>query len=228
MVPDPRRDGLDRWNVEPSEHEPDEWNPEADYRDPETDSITIPDVSVPDVRIPEVTPPEQETDEFDVPSDLLEAFWAVVIVINGAVLAVSIGAMLIGFRGDLRNGGILLAAGIVLFGFAARRYRHLRDGDFSDGNSSDTDTGVGASDTDADGDPSGAATGGEYDEIDAPRVDEMTDATRRDDEIDGDESPVDGSDTDPSNGSTPAETNSSTDFEPTTPNQTDRTNEDRT
>ncbi|WP_254763666.1 DUF7322 domain-containing protein [Natrinema marinum] len=121
MVFDPSDD-------ESADHEPD---PEAQFRDPDHDSLTIPSIEPPDskpetddepyadsVRIPTVT-----TDELDAPEDLLEAFWVVVLVINGAILAASLGALYIIFEGNTNRGGLLLAIGLVLGGFAARRYR---------------------------------------------------------------------------------------------------------
>ncbi|QCW04019.1 hypothetical protein [Natrinema pallidum] len=139
------------------EDEPDEWDPEVDLYDEESDGLTIPQVSteddVPDNDLPDLSdgidPPTVSIDETDVPGDLLEAFWSLVLVINAAVLAVSLGALLVVFEGDLSRGGILVAAGAVLFGFAGRRYRTLkrdRDASLADGSEADdgadTDTGT--------------------------------------------------------------------------------------
>lgn len=110
-------DGLDLGTgdlFEKTEHEPEEYDPEAELRDPDSDTITIPEVS---------------TDETDVPSELLKTFWATVIVINAAVLFVSVGVMVIGFLGRFRDGAVLILGGLVLFGFAYRRYRAFRDSD---------------------------------------------------------------------------------------------------
>ncbi|WIV67622.1 DUF7322 domain-containing protein [Natrialbaceae archaeon AArc-T1-2] len=99
---------------EKTEYEPEEYDPEAEFRDPNSDTITIPEV---------------ETDESDVPSELLKTFWATVIVVNAAVLFVSVGVMIIGFLGRFRDGGVLIVGGLALFGFAYRRYRAFRDSD---------------------------------------------------------------------------------------------------
>ncbi len=96
---------------ERTEHEPEEYDPEAELRDPDTDSVTIPRV---------------ETDEADVPGEIATAFWTTTLVVNFAVFFVALGMMLLVFWGDLRRGGGLLLGGVVLFGFAVRRYRAFR------------------------------------------------------------------------------------------------------
>ena len=101
------RDWLD-WDR--SEYEPDEWDPEADQHDATTGGLTIPSV---------------DTDESDAPKTVVRTFWAVVIVVNVAVFFVALGPMLIFFLGEYRYGLVLIAAGIVLFGFAYVRYRRF-------------------------------------------------------------------------------------------------------
>jgi len=96
---------------ERTEHEPEEYDPEADLQDPDTDSVTIPRV---------------ETDEADVPGEVATAFWTTTLVVNVAVFFVALGIMLLVFWGDVRRGGGLLLGGIVLFGLAVRRYRAFR------------------------------------------------------------------------------------------------------
>lgn len=96
---------------ERTEHEPEEYDPEAELRDPESDSLTIPEVT---------------TAETDVPPEVLKAFWVVVLLVNGAVLALSLGALVLVFEGDVTRGGALLAVGIMLFGSATYRYRRYR------------------------------------------------------------------------------------------------------
>ena len=102
--------GTDEFDLEPSSHEPDEWDPEAELHDSTTDGLTIPSVS---------------TAETDAPKEVVRSFWTVVIVVNVAVLFVSLGPMLIYFRGDVRYGLALLVGGVVLFGLAYRRYRRF-------------------------------------------------------------------------------------------------------
>ena len=124
-----------------SEHEPEEPDPEADLEDPDSDSLTIPRVDTEDAgsglrsdfkseleadRVETIDPPEPAIGEGDVPSDLARTFWAVVLVVNGAVLAIAIGALLLLFEGDTGRSIPLLAGGLVLVGFAYRRYRNFQ------------------------------------------------------------------------------------------------------
>lgn len=104
--------GIDDFELEPSSAEPEEWDPEADLHDPTVDGLTIPSVS---------------TDEADAPPDVRRTFWTVTLVVNVAVLFVSIGPMLIYFRGWTREGLALIVAGLVLFGLAYSRYRSFVD-----------------------------------------------------------------------------------------------------
>lgn len=118
---------------EPADEEPEEFDPEAEQRAPEADGLTIPSVDEPEEYDPEadqhdpeadgLTIPRVETDESDAPRELVRTFWAIVIVLNAAILAVSVGLMVLYFWGDLRRGGILILGGLVLFGFAYRRIR---------------------------------------------------------------------------------------------------------
>lgn len=109
-------------DFEPSEHEPDEWDPEAEYRDQESDSLTIPEVTTADT---------------DAPPDVVQTFWIVVAVVNVAVLFLALGAMFVAFQVDVELGGALLAGGLVLFALAYRRYRAFSDED--DGDEDDGD-----------------------------------------------------------------------------------------
>lgn len=132
-----------------SDAEPEEYDPEADYRDPETDSITIPEVEEPSVAIPEVEIPEVDVDESEVPREIKRAFWSTVLVVNAAVLASSLGVMFLVFRGELRRSAVLVAGGAVLFAMAYRRYR-LFEAEHGDGSeTTSTDEAV-AADTEAD------------------------------------------------------------------------------
>ncbi|WP_254862561.1 DUF7322 domain-containing protein [Halovivax gelatinilyticus] len=102
--------GNDDFDLDPSAHEPDEWDPESDLHDPAADGLTIPSVS---------------TDESDAPKEVVQAFWSVVLIVNVAVLFVSLGPMLVYFLGWYQRGFALIAGGIVLFGLAYRRYRRF-------------------------------------------------------------------------------------------------------
>ncbi|WP_226481668.1 DUF7322 domain-containing protein [Natrinema amylolyticum] len=142
-----------------TENEPEEWDPEEDLYDAESDGLTVPQVSTgddgPDDDLSDladaIDPPTVSTAETDVPSDVLQTFWALVLVLNAAVLVASLGLLLIVFEGELLRGGVLVAAGVVLFGFAGRRYGQFqRDGgadtadepDTGDGTDTAIDTGT--------------------------------------------------------------------------------------
>lgn len=115
--------------------EPHEPDPEADLRDPNSDSVTIPRVETEDAgsglvdefrsefETEDVEAPDLDPETSDVPPELLKAFWAIVLVVNGALLAFSLGALIIVFWGDLERGLPLLAGGTILSAFAYRRYR---------------------------------------------------------------------------------------------------------
>ena len=121
-----------------TDNEPDEYDPEEEFRDPESDSLTIPRVSTEDAgsgirseirdefEAEEATEPAISTDETDVPPELLKTFWALVLFINGAVLAYALGALFLIFEGVTRAVGVSLLVGLVCTAFAVRRYRHYQ------------------------------------------------------------------------------------------------------
>ncbi|SFS71681.1 DUF7322 domain-containing protein [Halostagnicola kamekurae] len=120
-----------------SDLEPEEYDPEAEFADPESDAITIPDVQPEEPEEKTVTPPKISTPEVtvaetDVPEPILQHFWILVLVLNAALLAVSLGSMLVLFEGMLTTGGTLAVGGFVLLGLALRRYRTLQSLEGSD------------------------------------------------------------------------------------------------
>ncbi|APX00135.1 hypothetical protein CHINAEXTREME_17590 [Halobiforma lacisalsi AJ5] len=128
--------GFDRSERDHEPDEPEEYDPEAEFRDPDSDSLTIPDIDAEpsDESNEHIGPPipEVSTDEMDVPPELAKTFWAVVLVVNAALLALSVGLLLLLFEGPTSHGGWLVAGGIVLLGFAVHRYRSY-DGPESSG-----------------------------------------------------------------------------------------------
>lgn len=118
--------GIDDFDLEPSSAEPEEWDPEDDLYDPTADGLTIPQVS---------------TDEADVDAEIAQTFWIVVLIVNGAVLFVSVGPMLWFFWGWTRKGVALILGGLLLFGLAYRRYRRFMRNTSADHGSSKTDNG---------------------------------------------------------------------------------------
>jgi hypothetical protein len=66
-------------------------------------------------------------DESEAPAEVRGAFWSLVAVFNAAILAMSVGAMLVGFRGQWTTGGGLLVAGLLSFAFGVVRVRRVKD-----------------------------------------------------------------------------------------------------
>ena len=105
--------------------EPDpEPDPEADLPDPETELPSVPEG--PEVEIPEVTVSEAE-----VPESLLKDFWTTVLVINVAVLAVSVGAMMVVFDVYRLFGAAVFALGLFSGLRGYRKYRAM-DAEYGD------------------------------------------------------------------------------------------------
>ena len=65
-------------------------------------------------------------DGSDAPVVLRSAFWSIVVVFNLAILAMGVGAMLLGFRGQWATGGTLLVAGALAFAFGVVRVRRVQ------------------------------------------------------------------------------------------------------
>ncbi|WP_343162671.1 hypothetical protein [Natronolimnobius sp. AArcel1] len=96
--------------------------------DNELDTLDIPGVIEGESTEPEtdVTTKFEDVDFSEVSDDLLETFVALVLIINAAVLAVSLGALFLIFEGATDYGVPLLLIGVVLFGFGFRRYRNYK------------------------------------------------------------------------------------------------------
>jgi hypothetical protein len=71
--------------------------------------------------------PTVKTSEADVPAEVFTAFWAAVLFANVALFAISLGLMLIGFRGDWEMGGPSLLIGVVALGFTFRTYYNFNN-----------------------------------------------------------------------------------------------------
>lgn len=105
-----------------SEHEPDE--PDLG---PEIPNIE-PEESEPDLG-PEIPEAPDTTTEIDgllgpegTPTDLLSAFWMLVVLFNVGILAASIGALFLVFEGRLYLGGGLLAVGLLALARGVHKY----------------------------------------------------------------------------------------------------------
>ncbi|WP_312909658.1 DUF7322 domain-containing protein [Natronosalvus caseinilyticus] len=132
-------------DLEPSDHEPEEFDPESDLYDPDSDSLTIPRV---------------ETDASDADPKLVTMFWALVLVVKASILATALGILLLAFDVMPQFGLAALAAGLVLAGFAVYRYRTFDPSavssdddveDYGDGDGDDDSSEDPVSDTDVEG-----------------------------------------------------------------------------
>lgn len=134
----------DPWPDEPDEPDPEaRWgDPEARWGDPERDLEKR-------VRIPEVSIPEPSGGSAD--PELSRAFWASVLFVNAAVFMLSLGPLLVIFRGRWTLGLGLVAGGVLLLGRTYQLYQSTV------GRSGDADADTDADSTDADGDAEVAA-----------------------------------------------------------------------
>lgn len=89
---------------------------------------------IPSVDVPQVAEDNENADmDSDVPQDLFVTFWGLVVTLNLALFATSLGLMLVYFRGQLRLGGGLFALGVLAFAYAYYKYRRYRDRNAEDG-----------------------------------------------------------------------------------------------
>ena len=101
-------------------------------RSPEPDERELVDDLGPD--IPEVDVPQPPDPEgTDVPDDLARSFWKLVAIFNLALFAVSVGPMLIVFRGEWENGTAVFLLGVAAFTYGYARYRRVTSGDDHNG-----------------------------------------------------------------------------------------------
>lgn len=113
----PLEEEENAWPDEPEEFDPDSLGPDP----------------------PDPTPRQQDSMAAteDVPDELFRAFWASVLLLNVAIAGLSIGAMLIYFRGDYQTGTLaLLVGGVAAFG-TARYYWAVKTGRLTDEESGD-------------------------------------------------------------------------------------------
>lgn len=90
-----------------------EYDPEEKWPDPERELPNVPE------------PPSPSSGTEPSPA-VRTAFWKAVVVVNYAVLAVCLGAMLAYFRGRVLLGAGLFASGLLAFGYAVLIYRGFR------------------------------------------------------------------------------------------------------
>lgn len=104
---------------DPWPDEPDEPDPEERWGDPENDLIDVPAVDI----------PGDDADEgaaVQVDRELATTFWAVVVLVNVGVAGISIGAMVLYFRGQLLLGSGAIVVGALALVRAYYTYRGYR------------------------------------------------------------------------------------------------------
>jgi hypothetical protein len=84
--------------------EPDDPDPESRWGQPEDDLTSIPSVEDPGERVDA---------EVEIDSDLARYFWVTVVYANVALGGVSIGLLVIAFRGQFTVGGVAIAVGLI-------------------------------------------------------------------------------------------------------------------
>ncbi|WP_144901767.1 DUF7322 domain-containing protein [Halobellus captivus] len=100
--------------------EPEEPDPEGRWGDPETDLATVPSVEVPGDDV------DDEGAGVNIDGDLAKYFWATVIYANVALAGISLGLLLIGFRGQWVWGGGGVAIGLFALYRTYDLYRRYR------------------------------------------------------------------------------------------------------
>jgi hypothetical protein len=112
--------------------EPDEDDPESRLATPETELPSVPEVEIP-------TPSKTEA---DASPELKRAFWGAVLLANVGVAGVTIGPMLIFFRGDWTFGLALVGLGVLSLVRTYTVYRSFVHRD-QNGNGDEADAGRG-------------------------------------------------------------------------------------
>ncbi|WP_276300617.1 DUF7322 domain-containing protein [Halorussus lipolyticus] len=79
---------------------------------------------------PSVPDLSQNEDEAD--PELKKQFWSLVLIFNVALFGMSLGLMVVGFRGRLQVGGAIFLAGAFAFLRGWRQYQKVTDGDDED------------------------------------------------------------------------------------------------
>lgn len=72
---------------------------------------------------PEPSSESDGTEETPSPSEeVRRRFWAIVVLLNLGIFAISLGVMLAGFRGQFRDAALLIGGGLTVLYSAYRRY----------------------------------------------------------------------------------------------------------
>lgn len=99
---------------------------------------------IPSVRIPDAS--NAGGADSDVPKEVAVTFWGLVVTLNLALFAVSLGLMLAYFRGQLRLGGGLFGLGVLALAYAYYKYRRYLNRNDEDDESSENRTSGGDGD----------------------------------------------------------------------------------
>lgn len=66
---------------------------------------------------------EEDEEQLLPPEPVRRRFWAIVVLLNLGLFAVSLGVMIAAFRGEFQYAALLVAGGLVVLYSAYRRYR---------------------------------------------------------------------------------------------------------
>lgn len=113
------------------------WDPETRWGNPETDLPTIPRVRIPGEDADDGEDPDGDGDdapEFspDVNPEVARLFWASVVLANVGLAGLTVGPMLVYFRGDTLLGGGLFLFGAVVLVRVYSIYRKFKRGEWRD------------------------------------------------------------------------------------------------
>jgi len=107
--------------------EPDDPDPESRWSDPENDLVTVPSVDIPGEDV------DDEGAGVEVDADLAKFFWAAVIYANVGVAGLSLGLLLVGFRGQWVWGGGAIVVGLFALYRTYDLYRTYQAREVDDG-----------------------------------------------------------------------------------------------
>lgn len=102
----------------PGPGEPDEPFGDA-YGEPEPEENPFPEYDEPSIE--ELT--ENLSDESEVDSELFRTFWGLVATLNLGLFALALGLLMIGFRGQYRQGGAVALLGAAALMYAGYEYK---------------------------------------------------------------------------------------------------------
>lgn len=100
-----------------------EPDPAERWGNPEEDLVSIPEQEIPEVE----NPADRLPDASEADPAVQSAFWKAVVYANVALFGVSLGLMLVGFRGQWRWGGAAVLVGLLAGVRLYQTYRAFRD-----------------------------------------------------------------------------------------------------